>query len=133
MPEFNVAQYQISQPVQSHFRDATCQEVECGAFLQGWVTTVDVGTQLGADQANYIRMKSGRHFRVSQLADSSLVSFTFPPGQRCFRQHKVSLGRPAIYSERDNRRVLKHTADTWVDSFANNQIKLAELHERELG
>jgi hypothetical protein len=81
-------------PRQTHTRAATCAEVECDAMAHGWITTVDVATPLGQRQANYIRLKSGRHFTATAM--HNLVSFTFPAGQTCFAEHRVPLERPPV-------------------------------------
>src|SRR6476620_8795741 len=79
--------YEIRSPLATHYRDATCAEVDCEASAYGWRTTVDVGTELGRKQANYIRLLSARSFTV--VENGTLVSFTFPAGQACFVEHKV--------------------------------------------
>lgn len=132
MPASAYKTYQILQPAQTHFRDATCQEVDCEAYAKGWVTTIDVATELGAKQANYIHLHSRRHF--SYVQTGTIVSFTFPAGQKCFRQHKVSLERDQIYVVRDGDwrgnprgtapRRHSNAAD-WLDDFANHQDKIA--------
>lgn len=135
LPVTAVKSYEILAPKSTHTRVATCAEVECLHSLKGWRTIVDVGTPLGAAQANYIRLHSGRHFTVTE--DGSLVTFHFPGGQTCFAQHRVSLERPEIFRVRpgDYRGttgdIRVHVRpDDWVDDFANHQIKLAKAHER---
>ena len=130
LPPSAIKTYQILQPVQTHMRVASCVEVECSAYRAGWSTTVDVATALGRQQAQYIRMHSGRAFEV--VARETMVTFTFPAGQRCFAKHHVPLDRPALYVVRDGdyrgnprgttpQRV---KADDWVDSFAEHQDRL---------
>lgn len=124
--------YAIAMPIKTHYRDATCAEVECEANLQGWVTTVDVATELGRKQANYIRMASGRAFTPSEAG--TLVRFEFPAGQKCFAQHRIALDRPQVFSVRDgdwrgNPRgtaPVQRRPEDWVDDFANHQQKLAD-------
>lgn len=133
MPAQAYKTYQISSPVRTHYRDATCQEVECAAYAHGWMTNIDVAMPLGRDQANYIRLRSGRAFISSEVG--TLVSFTFAPGQRCFAAHKVSLDRPEFYVVRDGdwrgnpRRTeprIHSGAAAWVDDFATHQQALAD-------
>lgn len=122
--------YQITSPIETHYRDATCQEVECQHHLAGWKTTVDVSTVLGAKQANYIRLLSGRKFTFTE--EGSIVTFYFPGGQKCFSQHKAPLGRPEFFIVREGdwrgnpRRTdpIQRNANDWVDDFANHQDKL---------
>lgn len=127
--------YGLSAPRATHFRKATCQEVECKAYAHGWVTTVDTSTTLGAQQANYIRLHSGRSFRVNTLGE--MVAFTFAPGQQCFAMHKVSLEREPIMVVRggDWRANLglirRHTRPVdWVDDFAENQQSIVDAQQR---
>ncbi len=126
--------YAVHSPITSHFRDATCQEIECGEYASGWITMIDVATKLGRNQANYIRLHSGRAFTVTEVG--TLVTFTFPPGQKCFAQHKIPLDRPEIYTVRGGdwrattspARIMR--TDDWVDDFANHQDKLKTRIER---
>ena len=128
--------YSVRSPVSTHFRPATCAEVECPAYAYGWKTAVDVSTDLGAQQANYIRMHSGRSFTVAQ--DGNLVTFTFPFGQNCFAEHRMRLDREAFYRVRNGDwrgnplggQTEHVNAEDWIDDFANHQIKLAERAER---
>ena len=123
----------------SRARAATCAEVDCGAYLHGWQTTVDESTDLGQGQAHYIRKNSGRRFVESRvLSDEGvpLTAFRFEAGQRCFRadEHRARLERPEIYLVRDGdwrgnprgTEPRRHaSAADWVDDFANHQETLA--------
>ena len=93
--------FTLSQPVETHFRPATCEEVDCPQQKFGWVICLDPTTQ-----AAFITdiLNSGRHFqkmrseeasqRASRELPPGLLAFVFPPGQRCFRPHRVPVGRP---------------------------------------
>ena len=123
--------YQITAPLATHWRTATCTEVDCDAHLRGWSTTVDVATELGARQATYIRMHAGRAYTVTEAG--TLVTFMFPGGQQCFRTHRVPLGRPEIYTVRggdwrgSTGLVRRHAdAQDWVDDFGEHQEQLAD-------
>jgi hypothetical protein len=125
--------YAIVAPVTTHFRPASCAEVDCDAYRNGWTTVIDTATDLGGKQANYIRLHAGRHFRATEIG--GMVTFTFPPGQSCFRTHQVRLDRPEHFLVRDgdwrgNPRgtsPYQHTrAADWVDDFANHQQRLAD-------
>ncbi|HZN70563.1 MAG TPA: hypothetical protein VFC00_02600 [Micromonosporaceae bacterium] len=128
--------YQIHAPASTHFRAATCAEVECGAYTSGWRTTVDESTELGQGQAYYIRKQSGRLF-TEHRNEANLTVFTFEAGQRCFQAdaHRTRVERPEIYVVRNGdwrgygeaRRYSR--AEDWVDDFANNQDQLARRLE----
>lgn len=130
--------YQILSPLGTHFRNATCDEVECAYQAQGWRTVIDERTDLGAGQARYIRAESGRKF-VEERGEDGLTSFTFEPGQQCFTQHKVSLERPEHFLVRGGdwrgdptgaKPYVHRTADEWTEDFATHQDKIATLIER---
>jgi len=102
-------------------RPATCRDVQCEAMANGWRTVVDVGTDIGRRQANYIRLRSGRAFTFTQ--DGDKVTFRFKPGQQCFRAHTLPIG--ALYVKRGGdwrattfAPVPMREAD-WVDDQAN--------------
>lgn len=117
--------YAIDAPKATHFRPATCREVDCEQHISGWKTVVDERTDLGAKQAHYIRKESGRSFSEDREVDG-LTTFLFEPGQTCFRQHEARLDRPEIFSLRGGdwrgatteRRVLP--AHGWVDEMQEN-------------
>lgn len=129
--------YQIVTPLHSHFRPATCAEVECEAHAHGWITRVDEATELGQRQAHYIRQQSGRAFREQREA-SGLTSFVFQAGQKCFQQHRVRLERPEIYVRRDGDwrgnptgNVVRHQRPAdWQEDFAEHQDRIATELER---
>lgn len=129
--------YTIASPVETHYRDASCKEVECQHYLKGWVTALDISTVNGASTANWIRMHSGRAFTYTQTG--LVVKFVFPPGQRCFIQHKVSLQRPEFFivqggDWRGNPMSIEEyrhkTAENWVEDCALHQDKIATAHQR---
>lgn len=132
MPPGAYRTYQILAPASTHWRPATCAEVDCAAYLRGWSTTVDETTELGARQAYYIRRQSGRGF-TEQRDTAGLTVFAFEPGQRCFRagEHQVQV-RPESYLIRpgdwrhlgDPRRV--GSARAWVDDFGEHQQRIAD-------
>lgn len=124
--------YLIKAPKATHWRKASCIEVGCEGQEHGWVSLIDERTELGQRQAHYIRKLSGRRFR--EETENGLTSFTFEPGQTCFTEHEVPLGKPELYLVRggDSRRWTGmddrvHTrAEDWVDDFATHQQKIAD-------
>jgi hypothetical protein len=126
--------YQIVAPVSSHFRDATCAEVECDGWRHGWRTIVPTESE----QALYIRAASGRAF-TEELLEGGLAQFTFKVGQQCFSgPHKVRLERPENFLVRDGDwrgnptgRLYRHTnAGFWQEDFAEHQDKISNAIER---
>ncbi|HUM06357.1 MAG TPA: hypothetical protein VLT90_12910 [Terriglobales bacterium] len=124
--------YGLVRPLATHWRRATCEEVECSAFLHGWITRVP----RGSEQAQYVLSKAhGRTFTETAGLDSTEHEFLFGPGQTCFgsADHKVPIEREPIYIVRDGdwrgnptgwRREHKN-GDDWVEDFGEHQDVLA--------
>lgn len=141
VPELPAAAYKtyaISSPLATHYRDASCSEVDCQAQEHGWRTVVDESTDLGQRQAAYIRRESGRKYTEERQPDT-LTAFTFEAGQTCFESHKVSLQRPELFlvrggDWRGNPRgdlPFQHgSPESWLDDFGTHQESLAEHIER---
>lgn len=127
--------YQITSPISTHFRTATCDEFECQAQARGWKTVIDERTEIGASQAYYIRKQSGRKFREDKDLSAGLTLFIFEPGQQCFAEHKVRLDREEFYLTRpgDWRNLGKpyrHTqAEFWLEDFQENLDRLREASD----
>lgn len=132
LPVTAVKSYQAVSPA----RPATCEQVACGAYLNGWQTIVPEGS----DHAALVRSLSGRYRFTEAAQPGGLVEFTFPPGQQCFQasQHRL----PAEGAERwivrggdwrGNPRgeFTEHTrAEFWVEDFAEHQQALADRLEK---
>lgn len=126
--------YVAAVPLATHWRRATCEEVQCGAFLRGWRTTV----AYGSDKAEYIRKHSGRRF--TETRDEVLAVFEFEPGQQCFAasEHRLPLERDPIFRVRDGDRrgnpsgrvITFPGARDFVDDFAENMQSVAEMHQK---
>jgi len=140
LPAQHMKTYVIAAPKATHYRPATCAEAECTAHLHGWRSTADESTELGRQQADYIRSSSGRRF-TEHRDDTGLTVFTFEAGQVCFRgdEHTVRIDRPEIFLVRDgdhrgNPRGtsprIHTTPQAWVDDFGEHQERIAETKER---
>lgn len=124
LPVSAMQTYALASPARTHYRPATCAEVECEAWRVGWATVVDEGTGLGQQQAAYIRATMHDMAKPGRPADGQrwysesreshpmqdgtgspagaidgLTTFTFPAGQPCFAAaaHQVPLERPCLY------------------------------------
>lgn len=143
--------YAIKAPLATHFRKAMCKEVECQAYQEGWLTLIDESSQLGLEQASYLRYDSGRHFKEMRSEEAGdmlkrsdipggLTAFFFFPGQEAFpspeHEHQIRLDRPEIFLKvggdwRGYTTVPKQMrVDDWVDSFEEHQDTLARAIER---
>lgn len=127
--------YELSAPIQTHTRPATCSEVNCAHWLSGWKTVIDLSTELGERQAKYIRLHSGRKYTLREALP--MLELTFPPGQKCFREHRVSLERePEFYVRggdwRGNptREFRRHeNSRDWVEDFSEHVDHIKRLRE----
>lgn len=129
MPAAAYKTYSIFSPG----RPATCEEVDCPDFLNGWrIRLEDLTPEL-----EHAARNSGRRFSETRVTDSE-TWLVFDAGQQCFAQHRLPWeGRERFVERggdwRGNPRgqVYEHTrADDWVDSFANHQQKLADRLEQ---
>lgn len=128
--------YTIKAPLATHFRAATCAEVECAAHVHGWVSRIDESTDLGQRQAGYIRHHSGRRFTETR-DEAGLTVFTFPAEQTCFTEHKVPLHRPELFLVRGGNlttstgEVRRHAnGEDWADDLQTHQQKIADTFEK---
>lgn len=130
----------MKQPLATHWRRATCAEVKCKRYLNGWKTTFIPGTPRGEQIRFQIKNSPiKRKYKVVRLPDR--IEVLFEAGQECFVQdhpstaHKKSLQRPQIHVVRkgdwrrgwDARNV---SSSEWIDRFATNQDKLKTLVQR---
>lgn len=122
--------FQISAPLETHWRPATCAEVDCAQYLGGWRVRVE-----GLAEADvYAIANSGRRYVRHDVAEGE-TWLVFGPGQSCFAasEHRVPLGRPELFVVRDGDwrgnptgQVRKHAnAEDWVDQFATHQDRVA--------
>jgi hypothetical protein len=128
--------YEMVRPISTHTREASCQEVMCQAYANGWRTILDLSTDKGVAQARYIREHSGRSFVVEHepTPEDPRLIFRFKSGQKCFAEHRVPLEIEPLYRIRggDYRGnplgipTVTRRRDDWLDDFGNHQIKLAE-------
>lgn len=125
--------YEVSRPRSTHFRKATCREVECPNYERGWRTTCDISTELGQQQAAYITKRSGRTYTAHSVGD--MLTFTFPAEQLCFSQHTVPLDREPFFAVKagDWRRygtTQQLRVRDWLDDFGAHQLRIAEQRQR---
>ena len=71
--------YQVTWPKESHWRRATCGEVDCPRYILGWDTTVEANSP----QYDFIRADKERQYRA-EVTGEGLITLHYPPGQRCF-------------------------------------------------
>jgi hypothetical protein len=124
--------YALVSPLSTHFRPATCAEVDCPHYLNGW----RVNNEALTPDLRQAVATSGRKYRLEIIsaAESWLV---FEPGQPCFKasQHRKRSDRPPLYVVRDGdhrgnprgtKARLHQRPENWVEDFAEHQQKLAD-------
>lgn len=130
--------YQLAVPLATHWRRATCEEINCRRWRKGWRTQVDESTDLGQQQAHFIRNPT--HYNAPRRGyvesrDGGITTFAFKPGNPCFKRdtHRIPLEREPLYIVRGGdwrgnprREGRTHThAANWVDDCATHLDRIA--------
>lgn len=125
MPAHMYKTYRVSSPLETHTRRATCQEIDCEAYRDGWVMHKDALTPAMI----YAVTHSGRKFTEINIGPGETY-YKFEPGQICFKAptHRISLERPEFYmvgrgltSTFDERRAKQHTRpEFWVEDMQHH-------------
>lgn len=136
MPTQNYKTFQIAAPVDTHMRPATCAEIGCTAFEEGWTFEKSA---LVANDLYELVTHAGKRYREMSLDDSATIYLVFEPGQPCFqaRSHRISLNRPQFFfSGRGDartytpRRAYQYAdGEEWSDAFANHQDIIKRVHD----
>ena len=92
--------YGAVSPLRTHWRPGTCEEADCGAWREGWVTSADLTTTEGQRIAHFITHDKTRRWTLQKVT-ATYVKFIFGPGQRCFTPHQVRSARPPRWLVRD--------------------------------
>jgi hypothetical protein len=132
--------YTMAAPLASHWRRATCEEYECDGFLNGFVLTVDVSSDLGRKQYHFVTHDKERRYSMQRVSQH-LIKFVYGPGNQCFKRgdHRVPLDRPPFYlvsggdwrgNPRGTKRTIHRRPEDWVDDFANHQIGISDAIKR---
>lgn len=116
----NQVAYRILNPTESHFRPASCAEVNCEHYLNGWGVRINA---LPPEDVHAART-SGRRYKEVRVAEGE-TWLVFEPGQPCFKEktHRANIGRTPLYvvdTPSDNGRARRriHTSnDSWADDL----------------
>lgn len=122
--------FQIAAPLSTHWRPATCEEVQCPNYVNGWQVRVE-GL---AEEDLYLATHCGRSWQRASVAlgETYLV---YAAGQPCFRSssHRVRVEREERFvvtggdwrgNPRQERREHLNAAD-WQEDMAGH---LDQLH-----
>lgn len=128
--------FSIVAPLSTHFRPATCEEINCPDYLHGWKVRIE-----GLPPAMvHAARTSGRRYVEQHIAEGE-TWLIFEAGQRCFKasEHRARLDKPELYVVRDGdyrgnprgtrARLHQRPAD-WQEQFAEHQQGLADAIER---
>ncbi|MBA4865910.1 hypothetical protein H1V43_32115 [Streptomyces sp. PSKA54] len=136
MPAAAYKTFQILAPVPTHWRPASCAEVDCPDYVNGWRVRIE-----GLDaQMLHAAKTSGRKYSELRVAEGE-TWLVYEAGQPCFRaaQHRKRIDRPELFLVRDgdhrgNPRGTKarmHAKpEHWVENFAEHQQGLADAHQK---
>lgn len=127
--------FSILMPTESHWRKATCVEVDCPRYLKGWKAQVEVMTPA---QIHSIKAAKYKYRELSVKPGETW--WLFEAGQACFQaaDHRIQLGKPELFVVRDGdwrgnpRRTpaLRHKRpELWVEQFSEHQANLARARE----
>lgn len=136
----NYQTFQIKAPLSTHFKVVPCDGLpgRCKQAELGWKMVIDLNTQLGQQQARYIKHQSGRRYEVAEQKDG-IVTLVFPGGQPCFATHRVRVERPEIFAVKGGDRRGNPTRaltrvhkkpEFWVEEFAENQDRIRSIQEK---
>jgi hypothetical protein len=127
--------YQVAVPLQTHWRAATCAEVECENYINGWRIRVE---SLALEDL-HLAKTSGRRYQVAEVAAGE-TWLVFEAGQPCFASatHKARLERPELFVVRGGdwrgnptgRKPDLLQPAAWLDDFGENQEAIVEEIER---
>lgn len=139
LPPGAMQTFEVDAPLETHWRRATCEEVECAAYTQGWSSDVPPDSD-GEIRIKQIYDNEIRRGKVTTTkTPEGFIRYHFPAGTECFRRiwHRLPLEREATFTLRsgDYRgtdgiiRTFKDGPE-WVDAFATHQDNIAQLVDR---
>jgi len=117
--------YSLAQPISTHTRVATCQEINCEHYANGWTYDIDMLDERLIKAID----QSGKRYRIEHHEGKTYV--VFYPEQQCFREHRVHNDREPFYLLTPHARQMNtRTAqrfdkpENWVDHFATHQEEI---------
>lgn len=131
------AVYVMSRPLSTHWRRASCAEVECEQWQRGWVVVLDPAAPAYAELRRAIDA-SGRRYRITttdavneergMVLPPGLEAAVFDGGQTCFREHLLPLDREPLYIHRDRGRTWEHASwASWRDAYNEAALSARRL------
>lgn len=126
--------YQAKAPIASHWTTATCAQVACEHWTNGWAVRAEY---LSAEDLHLVTT-SGRKHRTERVAEGE-TWLVFEAGQPCFAAgtHLRRLEREELFVVRDGDwranptgRTAQLPIQSWVDDFGEHQDRLDDLIEK---
>lgn len=127
--------YQIASPLTTHYRKATCAEVQCEHYTHGWRLRFDI-----LQPQDLQAIKDSRRKYTVEDDGTGTQWLCFEAGQSCFKagSHRISIERPEIYrvgrgdwrSYRTRDAYTHSNPNDWLDDFANHQDRIMKTHRR---
>lgn len=123
--------FSMQAPLDTHYRPATCREVDCAAYQNGWSFDKSV-----LSPANYYKVThAGKRYREVNLGPG-MTYLVFEAGQFCFDKHSIRLPRPEIYlvGRGDWRSFQPHHAKQIkrADEFAERMVESQLILQEEI-
>lgn len=135
----NYRTFAIRSPLSTHHRRATCVEVECPDYQNGWYLKLE-GLP---EELRYIATHSGKRYTQGEVmlpTGEVFQALIFEAGQACFNAptHTVPLGRPEFFfAGRGDYRSFSHRkaqqfdkAEHFVESFEEHLAAIRREIER---
>lgn len=127
--------YQVAAPLGTHWTAATCEQVDCEHWREGWAVRVE---HLDARDLHLVKT-AGRKFVEQQIGPGE-TWLVFEAGQPCFRAgtHVRRIEKPELFILRGGdhrgdptgRGPIQLSPESWTDDFGEHQDNISQLIER---
>lgn len=135
IPAHKMTSFEIAAPVATHWRKATCAEVDCPDYRLGW--TIPLSSTKPSD----IDLFKAKGFRFVSVDSAQGPVLLFEAGQPCFRAsiHRTRLDREELFLQRPGdwrvslqeskslgKPVIFSSADAFADALHTQLGKFAD-------
>lgn len=129
-----VVRHIFAAPTRTHWRRATCEEVDCVAWREGWVVDIDTNQDPGAGQALFLRSRRDRWRFTEEPLPGNRTRFRFPAGQTCLKAagHRIrNRDVPGVFAiAADGQRPRVVSPEQWTNEFGETLDRLAAIQNR---
>lgn len=125
--------FTLAAPLPTHWRRATCKEVDCPRYVMGFTSVLDESVADLRNAADWIRHNSGMRF--VERKDGAMTVFEFPAGQECFEGrasgHRIKTDKPEITSQTTTRGTRRfERGRDFNEAFNEEMYQIERLLER---